>query len=360
MLDLYNQPIPEVDFVLPSELERQQIFYWLQKVSSLTAWRRIFEHYKAWITVTENSVREAERQGWSDKTSLSRNTYLRMSKGIEYFKKGIIQLENTDRRPFETYGYFTDAKDLLFMYAYDVRRVDEGENGIDEEHTPFWQEYCEAMSSACSTWHECAYHMVEPRYFGDGLRSYNQWLKNELKLTHFPPQLDTVPEPEDHIFVRANGFTPYAGIWEPVAAPEQSFGSRLTGAWKPQPPFEIVGAMAYFHPHSRAPRIRIGSEDKCAKLNMAWRLLWRDDRYADGTVPEKEAQYRFLEPERSKPKSSGPPGIENVIWAESGAAAQVAGKWTIESDTYSVTRKKAQRLPFVQGRSYRWILAQRM
>lgn len=102
------------------------------------------------------------------------------------------------------------------------------------------------------------------------------------------------PQPEDHIFVRANGFTPYAGIWEPVAAPEQSFWRRLTGAWKPQPPFEMVGAMAYFHPHSKAPRIRIGSEDKCTKLNMAWRLLWRDDRYADGTVPEKEAQYSFF------------------------------------------------------------------
>jgi hypothetical protein len=55
---------------LPSELERQQIFYWLKKLSSLTAWRRIFEYYQAWAEVTEKSVRQADNNGIGDDTEV--------------------------------------------------------------------------------------------------------------------------------------------------------------------------------------------------------------------------------------------------------------------------------------------------
>lgn len=356
MLDLDEEPIPKSDFMLPSDLERRQIFYWLQKVSSVTAWRRIFMYYKAWITVAENSLLEAERRGWGEKTSLPRSTYLRISKGLAYFEKGVDQLQKGNTAPFDSYSDLRAAMDLLYMYATNVRRVDEGENGIDEEHTPLWQEYCEAMRSAMTAWHECAYHMVAPRYHGGGLRFYHQWLKKELQHTPFPGQLDQVPEPSNHIFVRANGRASCAGIWEPVAAPASSFLSRFTGSWKPRPPLQIVGAMAYFTPYSTAPRISIEDETGSTKLNMAWRLLWRDERYTDGGVPEAETQYRFFEPDGSRPKSSGPPSMDDTVWAESGAAAQLAGKWTIEFDTYSVMREKGQRLPFVQGTSHRWIL----
>ena len=133
-----------------------------------------------------------------------------------------------------------------------------------------------------------------------------------------------------------------AGIWEPVAAPQSSFLSLFTGAWKPQPPLEIVGAMAYFTPYSTAPRISIEDETGSTKLNIAWRLLWRDERYTDRGTPEVETQYGFLEPDKSRPRSSGPPSDDDYVWAESGAAAQLAGRWTIESDTYSVMREKAR------------------
>jgi hypothetical protein len=46
--------------------------------------------------------------------------------------------------------------------------------------------------------------------------------------------------------------------------------------------------------------------------DVTWRLLWRDDRYEDGTIPEEEKDYLFVEP--------SPPGFE--------------GKYTIRAEKY--------------------------
>nr|WP_167761369.1 Imm71 family immunity protein [Duganella callida] len=46
--------------LLPSELERQQIFYWLKRISSVTAWLRIFSYFQAWARAVEDSVRVAD------------------------------------------------------------------------------------------------------------------------------------------------------------------------------------------------------------------------------------------------------------------------------------------------------------
>jgi hypothetical protein len=35
-------------------------------------------------------------------------------------------------------------------------------------------------------------------------------------------------------------------------------------------------------------------------LHTNWRLLWQDDRYADGIIPEDEVYYRFTKPTPKK------------------------------------------------------------
>ena len=44
------------DLMVPSGTERQKIFHLLTKVSSLTAWRRSYDFYKAWVDVTKASL----------------------------------------------------------------------------------------------------------------------------------------------------------------------------------------------------------------------------------------------------------------------------------------------------------------
>ena len=50
--------------MLPNALERRQIFYWLKRISSYSAWRRILEYYRSWVSITEKSVSVANDRGW--------------------------------------------------------------------------------------------------------------------------------------------------------------------------------------------------------------------------------------------------------------------------------------------------------
>jgi hypothetical protein len=72
---------------------------------------------------------------------------------------------------------------------------------------------------------------------------------------------------------------------------------------KPQGPFTRVGTMNYLHGGSPAPlaeHIYFDSSDRHGynykEFNATWRLIWRDDRYEDGTIPEEEKSYIFVRP----------------------------------------------------------------
>ena len=358
-----NRPIPEKSVMLPSDFERQQIFYWLQKVSSVTAWRRIFEFYKEWAAAAENSVREADERGWGELTSLSQSSYARILKGLAHCEEAVIRLGKGDKRvfKFDANGEFEMASRSLFHWVEMITRVEEGENGIDEEHTPLWNEFCLAAKAAAHAWEECSTEILEPRYLDEpALTLYGDWLKAELRTLPFPGQMEPVPDPIENTFVRTNEETPCSGIWEPIeASPKKnSLISLFTSPSTPQPPFKIMGAMNYLHGGSRAPRITVETATDNINLDTTWRLLWRDDRYSDGTIPEKEAHYRFNQPVKAQGHRPAVGLTEEIAWAESGAAVPTAGTWLVESDISArITLEKGEKLPQHHGRNVRWVLA---
>lgn len=351
------------ELMVPSGLERQKLFYLLKKVSSITAWRRNYAFYKAWVDVTKASLQEATRQGWANDTSLPESEYVFVLEGLEHFRHAMASLEKNSFSHFDSpsFSELRAARKRLVIQLAVLRRIDEGENGVNEERTPLWQAYCAAMQAACDAWQECSMHLSQRDYFPGGLWFYNRWLRSDMPQMHFPEVLAAVPEPAVDRLVRVNGYLPCAGIWEPVAAPATRFIDRFTGAWKPAPPFRVVAPMNYFHVGAQAPGITlqgdIDSDHDGDKLHLAWRLLWKEDRYTDGTVPEEEAHYQFLEPERSRPGTSGPAPGDGLVWAWSGAAAPVSGKWLLEAHgTYTEMRKQGERMGFSQGQAVRWVL----
>lgn len=357
-----NRSTPNNAVMLPSALERQQIFYWLKRVSSATAWRRIFEYYKIWAAITESSFREADARGWGDKTALPHSDYVLILKGLAHCEEGVIRLAKGDKRvfKFDANGEFAIARRALFHWAEMTSRIETGENGIDRNHTPFWKEFCEKLTSACQAWQECGIHILEPRYLGEpGLTLYGDWLKAELKAMPFPNQLIPVPDPIDNTFVRTNEFTPCSGIWEPVDVPKPSILSLITRPAKPQPPFRVAGAMNYLHGGSKAPQITLETLDDNFAVDTTWRLLWPDDRYSDGTIPEEEAYYRFNMPAALPEERPAITETGQLVWAESGSIARASGKWLVETDLHaSVTLQKGDQLPLHQGREVRWVLAE--
>jgi hypothetical protein len=359
-----KQFIPGNNVMLPSDHEREQIFYWLKKISSVTAWRRIFEYYKSWAEVTENSVRLADNNGWADKTSIPESDYVLILKSLAHCEEGVLRLSKGDKRVFkcDANGEFEMARRILSHWVQMKTRVDEGENGIDEAHTPLWSEFKVALMATAHAWGECSTEILEPNYLDEpGLTLYGDWLKDTLKVLPFPSQMRPVPDPTENTFVRTNEDTPYSGIWEPIEASlkKNPLLSLFTSPTIPQPPFKIMGAMNYLHGGSKAPRITVETTTDNMDLDTTWRLIWRDDRYSDGSIPDEEIGYQFTQPTQLPPRASAIVATKETVWADSGTACPVSGRWLVESDlSISKFLQNGENLPFHMGRNVRWVLAE--
>ncbi|RZT10023.1 Immunity protein 72 [Duganella sp. CF402] len=362
-----TQSIPNNLIMLPSDIERRQIFYWLRKLSSVTAWRRIFSYYQAWATVAEQSLREADAQGWADKTAVPESHYVLILKGLAHCEEGVLRLAKGDKRvfKFDANGEFAMARSVLFHWAEMITRVAEGENVIDEQHTPLWLEFTQALTAVCQAWQECADQILEPRYLGEPAPThYGPWLQQELKTMDFPLGPESVPAPVDNQFVRTNDYVPCSGIWEPVEAPplaKSLLRSLFTRPDEPQAPFNIAGTINYLHGGSKSPQITVETGDDSQDIDTVWRLLWRDERYTNSPVPEYEAGYRFNYPKQAVDSPPAVSSSDEIIWGETGSVAPVSGKWLVESDIKaSVVLVKGEKLPLHDGREVRWVLAERI
>jgi Immunity protein 71/Immunity protein 72 len=344
----------------PSDLERKQIFYCLKRLSSLTAWARILQYYKDWLAVVEDSVREADENGWNDDTSIPMAEYVLIAKGLAHFENGVLRLGNGDKRvfKFDSTGEFEMSARILDHWSQMIRRVSMGENTI-KKHTPLWHEFSLAVDALAQAWGECGQIILESRYFDDpALIWYGQWLRHEMESMWFPENLGKVPDPVDSIFIRTGEYTPYSGIWEPVDIPKSSLLSLLTRAPKPRPPFKIIGAMNYLHGGSNAPKIKVETERGTHEISTAWRLLWEDDRYKDGKAPEEEMDYRFSKPAAVSPPAPVRLGGSEAVWADSGTAAPYSGRWLAEFDLNAAIEVSAgEILPLQLGRKIRWVWA---
>jgi len=323
--------------MLPSDLERQKTFYWIKKVSSLTAWKRIFELYQIWAAVAENSIRLADAKGWGTDTALPQSGYAAILNGLAHCEEGVIRLSKGDKRvfKFDANGEFVMAARILSHWKQLINRIKEGENIINEEHTPLWSEFCSAAKDVSRAWEECSMTILEPRYLDEPAQLlYGDWLKEELK--NIPQSLisEPVPDPIDNTFVDTNDYIPYSGIWEPIqdAVKKQSLLSLFARKKYPEPPFEVMGSMNYLHSGSKAPMIQLETLSDCIALNTTWRLIWRDDRYVKGIIPGEESDYRFSQPAKIAQDSALLMLSEETLWAETGANVPVTGKWLVESD----------------------------
>jgi hypothetical protein len=212
----------------------------------------------------------------------------------------VLRLSKGDKRvfKFDANGEFAMAERMLTHWAEMLNRIEIGESRVNP-YVPLWEPFCKALDALSGAWSECAPDVLESRFLGDAAPTvYGQVLVKILQTTPFPPTLQALPDPLDNTFVRTGRSVPCSGIWEPInAAKVEKTGMRsiFMRATNPQAPFEIAGTMNYLHGGSNAPQVAVVTADDFLELDTTWRLLWRDDRYQDGSVPAIESGYRFIE-----------------------------------------------------------------
>lgn len=397
--------------MLPSELERRQIFYWLKRVSSYTAWNRILGYFQVWADIAEASMREAVDNGWittfdaegkvnggllitrhrpaftylegyddagsevyqtidartDDEytgTAIDESAYRRILKGLAHMDEGVRRLRLGDKRVFQynANGEFVMGTRPSDAWMTKISRIDDHETRIDIEHTPHWEEFKTTTETLNFVMGECWPFIIEtsdPR--DSALISYGDYRREHLPKMPFPSPLPEIPEPTENILVPTGKIIPFSGIWEPVVAPKPTI-SLFKKQAPPIGPFPIGGCMNYLHGGSPAPQAAVETADDNLGVDTTWRLLWRDDRYEDGTIPVEEAGYKFQQPQASMPAPS--PATEtatpsDVVFRKTGQLAPRAGRWLVETDLYaSVTLAQGEPLPQHNGRDVRWVLTE--
>jgi hypothetical protein len=275
------------NLLLPNELERRQMFHLLKKQSSYTAWNRILGYYQKWADITEESVRQADNNELE--TSLDYSGYVDITKGLALFDEGVRRLAKGDKRVFAVVGLFAKAMGCTRHYFKSKGYIDSGDIGWVET-TPLMREFFEALEDLGKTQFECRRDIFEiedpdrPEY--SGRLCYSLWHMVFLPHDLYPTPLPEVPEPLEVVEVKTGESVPYPGIWEPVE------GSTC------------IGTMNYLLVDTRAPKLVQWYRDKNDRRygydtitkDATWRLVWRDDRYKDGTIPDEEQDYQFIVP----------------------------------------------------------------
>jgi hypothetical protein len=155
-----------------------------------------------------------------------------------------------------------------------------------EEKTPLTKEFFEAAGELAVARSECSEIIEERDPDRPAPKRYGLWEAVFLSRLPYPNPLPELPEIYKEVTIATGDDIPFSGIWEPMKDGK------------------LGGAMNYLHGGSYAPTYRetnlLPSDRdygfKAHTVNTVWRLIWRDDRYEDGKIPEEEKSYIFLYP----------------------------------------------------------------
>lgn len=365
--------------LIPTAIERQKIFYHLKKCSSYTAWSRVLGYYKAWAEIFEKSVSEAEDAATPDHpTEISTQKLISLLKGLSACEKSVALLRQGNKAPFRYDGLecFAVAERPISYWGEHRYHYELGDIAFNPERVPYWEKIKEAYRQVARAWGENGRDILEkpdtydpaPFAFYQSARDFSfagkpytspYGNKETYPPHHFPPNLPEVPDPKEVVLVKNGELAPVSGIYEPIKleVPKRKLVSLFS---KPEPitgPFEVVGSMNYFAANGLVRHIGEGRN----VAPTTWRLLWKDDRYLDGTIPEEEAGYMFNEP-RPLPKvlpysELNQPGTgETFLYADSNAPVEKAGVWAVLSDLHERrTFKLGDFFPFHKSQSVTWV-----
>ncbi|MBB5019104.1 hypothetical protein HNQ59_002402 [Chitinivorax tropicus] len=383
----------------PTEAERPVLFRILKQQSSLTIWQQIVPYYSAWVDeIVRSADLRVELPDWyetylgpdrpRDKEMFSQHDIVEAMTLKAALVDAVDKLRRGDRSVFLWRGYFSgqgyicEARRLLSSWATQIRRYGSGEVDftVESDHWPPLERLYLLTEMAMLN----GVYVLQTRciddpapldtfdvFKGDGDAEAGRVPTHLTRLYRhlmaIKEQLPPVPVPKEEVLVKTGHTLPCTGIWEPVKV---DLSAGFLGLFqRPQIPadgvFEPDGCMNYLHGGARAPTVEF-EEEKWPIVGKptVWRLLWKDERYLDGTVPDEEKDYVFAVPgepwvRRYEPQPGPPPPAEHglkLITARTGEAAIESGYWAAQEHIEGRTRvNKGERLPDYRGKPVTWV-----
>lgn len=347
-------------YTLPNEEERRLLFYYLKRGSSYTAWAEFRPYYKAFVDIVRAAFEDTQDNPSPNEGPLIEESQMAtLLNGFASYEAALARLHKGDKTVFKFLGYGQRASPYFCEAFRVIAAWNSSNTGLAFAHgqdfpvwrSKFWPEIERALYRlntvlcVCECLEDRHTDVPAPYYTMDKLA---EGLNSQPVLRQVPRPLPEVPIPQKEVLVRTGQNVPFFGIWEPVKAPPRK--SLLSMFKPPEIPlghqFEMDGLMNYLHQGSPAPTIAFAEDDaRNEGRSTIWRLIWADDRYADGAIPAEELEYQFEEPkDREPPKPPEPtPDIE---WVFSGMPAPKDGVWACEVDlNWRIRLKKGELLP---------------
>jgi hypothetical protein len=316
-----------------TETDRRMMFYYLQRKTSWSAWKREADWFGKFVAVLEKQMQEEPIGGavfgtdWED-------TYCDALQAHAHYKKAIHNLARGDRTIWlrDNKDDLTTASTIISdLYNRLVNHGFRAEQFMDGK-------YIDEMIDVLFT-----YYLVrdgqagvrEPQSLDDCATYYwNDLAREKFKKLKFPEPLPPVPEPPAAPLYRNGEILPVFGIYEPQSKD---------------------GCMNYLLGGIKAPWIMRKGRILTLPSPVYWRLIWEDTRYQDGTVPEVEQQYFPTEQMIVHVKSDRyRPGI--TIHADTNSACPLDGEWIALNDLNArVEMKIGEAMPPCEGRQVTWV-----
>jgi Immunity protein 71/Immunity protein 72 len=353
--------------LVPTPLERKQIFYWLKKASSYTAWERDTRYYKAWVEKFDELYQDSQRNPDPvHGTLLPTDKMVTLLDCYAAAEGALARLKRGDKRCFVWLGqngHFSESYRAVDYWMQATWKGEEGDIEVKAMYSKLWPEVNAARERMVSAGGENGV-VLQTRHTDEPANIW--YVENDgdgdiRKLCCFPEgDLPEVPIPTKTVLCKTGDIVPAFGIWEPVKA---DLSPGFVGLFKkPKEPangkFELDGCMNYLHAGHAAPTIYDEKEEDPAPEGRptVWRLLWEDDRYLDGVIPEEEKDYVFFAVTDSSPTKTAPLVNSPTITAHTGELVTRSGVWAVMTDLQGRANFAAgDKLPKHKGHAVDWV-----
>lgn len=322
-----------------TETDRQMMFYYLQRKTSWTAWKREANWFDKFVAILEKQVREEPIHKNPSCSMFDTDwtiTYRQSLKAQVHYEKALEHLACGDRTVWRwnQQGHFADADILTgHIHSYIVNHGMRGDQFPEGKYLDEMVDVLHAYGLIC---HGQA-GVVQPQIESTPATYWwNNLARKMFQKLPLPDPLPPVPAPPPGPVYYTGEIIPVFGIYEPQV--EDGCMNYLLGD---------VEAPGIWHDHGK---LGLSGPHK-----VSWRLIWEDTRYQDGTIPEIEQHYFPDDPviEHVEPKEMR---SETVIYVESNTACPRDGDWVaLDNLTARIEMKAGEVMPLCEGRSITWI-----